>query len=156
MKIFKSSFLAGDRGASTIFCISFLVVILDQAVKYLISRYMGLHQSIPLIPNMLHLTYIRNTGAGFGILKGRNISLIFISIAVISIILFYLKKIIAEKQINIPVALVLGGAVGNLIDRIFIGHVIDFIDFRVWPAFNIADSAITIGAVWLMIYFWKK
>jgi len=117
---------------------------------------MELHQSIPLIKNILHLTYIQNTGAGFGILKGWNLILIFISLIIIGIILYNFDKIIKEKSIHIPVALILGGAFGNLIDRILLGHVIDFIDFRIWPAFNVADSAITIGALWLIVYFWKK
>ncbi|MEA2036925.1 MAG: signal peptidase II, partial [Nanoarchaeota archaeon] len=99
---------------------------------------------------------IQNTGAGFGILKGWNAILIFISLIIIGIILFNFDKITKEKPIYIPVALVLGGAIGNLIDRIFIGHVIDFISFTFWPAFNVADSGITIGAIWLIIYFWKK
>ena len=136
--------------------ISFFVILLDQLTKYLTSRYMQLNQSIPLINKILHLTYIQNTGAGFGILKGWNTLLIFISLIVIGIILFNLDKIIKEKSIYLPIALVLGGAVGNLIDRIFFGYVIDFIDFRIWPAFNVADSAITIGAIWLIFYLWKK
>tara|TARA_Y100000310_G_C20181566_1_gene578387 strand:+ start:230 stop:583 length:354 start_codon:yes stop_codon:yes gene_type:complete len=117
---------------------------------------MALHQSIPLIKNILHLTYIQNTGAGFGILKGSNTILIFTSLIIIGAILFNFKKITKEKSINIPIALILGGAIGNLIDRILVGHVIDFMDFRIWPAFNVADSAITIGALWLIVYFWKK
>jgi len=117
---------------------------------------MTLHQSIPLINNFLHLTYIQNTGAGFGILKGSNTILIFISLIIIGAILYYFNKITKEKSINLPIALILGGAIGNLIDRIFLGHVIDFMDLRIWPAFNVADSAITIGAIWLIIYFWKK
>ena len=136
--------------------ITVFVILLDQLTKYFISKYMLLHQSIPLIKNILHLTYIQNTGAGFGILKNQNTFLIFTSLIIIGIILFYIKQIIKEKQIHIPIALILGGAFGNLIDRIFLGYVIDFIDFRIWPAFNIADSCITIGALWLIIYFWKK
>lgn len=136
--------------------IALLIILLDQLTKYLISKYLNLHQSIYLIKNILHLTYIQNTGAGFGILKNQQIFLIFTSLIIIGAILFCIKQILKEKPIHIPVALILGGAVGNLIDRIFLGHVIDFIDFRIWPAFNIADSCITIGAVWLMFYFWKK
>ena len=139
-----------------IFSISILVVVLDQLSKFFVSKYMVLGQSIPLIKNILHFTYILNTGAGFGILKGWNIILIFVSLIIIGILFFNIDKIIKEKKINIPIALVLGGAVGNLIDRIFLGHVIDFIDFRIWPAFNVADSCITIGAIWLIVYFWKK
>jgi len=131
-----------NKSLPLIFSISIFVILLDQLTKYLISKYMVLHQSIPLINNILHLTYIQNTGAGFGILKSQNTFLIFISLIIIGIILFHIKKIVKEKQIHIPIALILGGAVGNLIDRIFLNHVIDFIDFRIWPAFNAADSAI--------------
>ncbi len=136
--------------------ISILIVILDQLTKFFVSKYMSLGQSIPLIKNILNFTYILNTGGGFGILKGWNVVLIFISLIIIGIILFYMDRIARDKQIHIPTALVLGGAVGNLIDRILLGHVIDFIDFRIWPAFNVADSCITIGAIWLIVYFWRK
>jgi signal peptidase II len=145
-----------NKNTLLIFYIGILIVISDQITKFLITKYMVLHQSIPLIKNILHLTYIQNTGAGFGILKGSNTILIFTSLIIIGAILFNFKKIIKEKPVHIPIALILGGAIGNLIDRILIGHVIDFMDFRIWPAFNVADSAITIGAVWLIVYFWKK
>lgn len=133
-----------------------IVIILDQLTKYIVSKYMQVSQSIPLIKNILHITYIQNTGAGFGILKGWNTILIFVSLIIVGIILFYFDRIIKEEQIHIPIALILGGAIGNIIDRIFLGYVIDFIDFRIWPAFNVADSCVTIGALWLIFYFWKK
>lgn len=145
-----------NKSISFIFSITTLIILLDQLTKYLISKYLNLNQSIPLIKNILHITYLQNTGAGFGMLKGWNTILIFLSLIIIGLILFYFDKITKEKQIFIPIALILGGAIGNLINRIFLGHVIDFIDFRIWPAFNIADSCITIGALWLIIYFWKK
>jgi signal peptidase II len=85
-----------------------------------------------------------------------NPLLIWISLMVIGAILYNYEKIPKENIPQISFALITGGAIGNLISRIFYGYVIDFIDFRVWPAFNIADSAITIGAVMLVIYFWKK
>ena len=136
--------------------ISLLIVVFDQLTKYFVSRYMALSQSVSLIDGILHLTYIQNTGAGFGMLKGWNIVLIFVSLIVIGLMLYYFDRIVKGKAINIPVALVLGGAIGNLVDRVLLGHVIDFIDFRIWPAFNIADSCITIGSMWLIVYFWKK
>ena len=145
-----------SKPISFVFSISLFIILLDQLTKYMVSKYMGLHQSIPLIKGMFHMTYIQNTGAGFGILKGWNTILIFISLVIIGMILFYFDRIVKEKAIHIPIALVLGGAIGNLIDRIFLGHVIDFVDFRIWPSFNVADSCITIGAIWLIIYFWKK
>ncbi|MBU0628473.1 MAG: signal peptidase II [Nanoarchaeota archaeon] len=139
-----------------IFSISFLVILFDQLTKYIISHTFALSESITLIKNLLEITYIRNTGAGFGIFRGANIILIFTSLIIIGIILFYFDKILKEKPSHIPLALILGGAVGNLIDRLFLGHVIDFIYIRFWPAFNVADSCISIGAVWLIIYYWKK
>jgi len=117
---------------------------------------MTLSQSIPIINNVLHMTYILNTGAAFGIFKGMNLLLIWISIIIIGAILYNYDKIPKDTVPQIGFALIIGGAIGNLIDRIFLGHVIDFIDFRIWPAFNIADSAISIGAVLLIIYYWKK
>lgn len=144
------------KGISFILLITLFIILLDQLTKYMISKYMEVYQSIPLIKNVLYITYSQNTGAGFGILKGWNAILIFVSLVIIGVILFYFDRIIKEKQIHVPTALILGGAIGNLIDRILLGYVIDFIDFRVWPAFNIADSCITIGALWLIVYFWRK
>ena len=139
-----------------VFSLAFLVVILDQITKYLVSSYMSLSRSIPIIPKVVYLSYTQNTGAGFGILKGSNTLLIFTSLIIIGIIFFYFDKFLEEKLTYIPIALIIGGAIGNLIDRIFLGHVVDFIYIRFWPAFNVADSCISIGAVWLIIYYWKK
>jgi signal peptidase II len=122
-----------------------IVVVVDQLMKLLITK-----QIIPL-------KFTTNTGAGFSILQGWNIVLIWIGIAVIGTILLYYFKIAEEKPIaNISSALVLGGTIGNLIDRISLGHVIDFIDLKIWPSFNIADSAITIGALLLIYYLIKE
>ncbi|MFH2028276.1 MAG: signal peptidase II [Nanoarchaeota archaeon] len=136
--------------------ISIIILSLDQIVKYIIDKSMSLGQSIPLIPNILHLTYIHNTGAGFGILRDMNSLLIWISLIIIGAILYNYDKIPKENIPQAATALIIGGAAGNLISRIFQGYVIDFIDFRVWPSFNVADSAITIGAIILVIYLWKK
>lgn len=135
---------------------SLIIILLDQLTKVITVKTMSISQSIPLIKNILHLTYVTNTGAGFGIFKNMNSVLIWITIVVIGAIFYYYDKIPKEKFPQISMGLILGGAFGNLIDRIFIGHVIDFIDFRIWPVFNVADSAITIGVIVLVIYFWKK
>jgi signal peptidase II len=140
---------------SKIFLVAVLIILLDQASKYFIKK-MPLHSSIAVINNLLYITYIQNTGAGFGLFRGTNLILIFVSLIIIGIILFYFDRIVKDPKTHLPAALILGGAVGNLIDRIFLGHVVDFIDFRIWPAFNIADSSITIAVLWLCIYFWKK
>src|SRR3989344_3195921 len=120
---------------------SFLIVLFDQIIKLLI-----INKTIPL-------NYIQNTGAGFGLFKDSANILIFVSIIAIGLILYYYKKI-PENSVSVQIAagLILGGAIGNLIDRIRLGSVIDFIDLKFWPSFNIADSAITIGAVIIIIY----
>lgn len=134
-----------------IFVIVFLVLFLDQLAKLLASRYIFLNHTIPLINNIFHLTLIHNKGAAFGIFK--NQTLLFIVISIITIILIYRKlKTKTGSRFGIlgfSLTLILAGALGNLIDRIFLGYVVDFLDFRIWPVFNIADSAISIGTVLL-------
>jgi signal peptidase II len=124
----------------------FLVIFLDQVTKYLIIKYLGSFDSIEIFP-FLHIVSVRNTGAAFGILRDMNNSF-FISISLIAIIfVIYLLKKNAYHFVGL--SLILGGAAGNLIDRLLYGKVVDFIDFSIgtfhWPAFNIADSSLTIG-----------
>ncbi len=134
-----------------IFSISLFIILLDQLTKYLVTKHIELSQSIAIINDVFYLTYVKNTGAGFGILEGWNTPLIFISLIVFGIILFYIDKLVKEKSMHIPIALILGGVIGNLLNRIFLGYIVDFIDFMIWPAFNVADSCITIGILWLCI-----
>ena len=140
-----------------IFSIAFLIILIDQISKFIIRNSMHLSQSIPVIKNIFHITYIHNFGAGFGILQQQKLFLILISAIVVCIILFYSKKIGKKERLLQSIAgIVLGGTIGNLIDRIIYGYVIDFLDFRIWPIFNIADSAVTIGVIFLIFYYWKK
>jgi signal peptidase II len=138
-----------------IMIITCFIVILDQLTKFFISRNLTLHQSLPLIKNIFHLTLIHNTGAVFGILKGHNFIFIILSSVIIILIIYYSYKTNDFNE-EILLVLILGGAVGNLIDRLVFGYVIDFIDFRIWPSFNIADSAISLGVILLIIYYLKK
>jgi signal peptidase II len=138
--------------------LSVLVIILDQASKLTVEGLMQLYQSIPLLP-YFNLTYVHNTGAAFSFLSeaGGWQRWFFAGLAVfisLTIMVWLAKLKQHETLLAVALALVLGGAVGNLIDRLAYGYVIDFIDVYYqnwhWPAFNIADSAITIGVV-LMI-----
>jgi len=141
----------------TIFSIAIIVVLVDQITKFLIKINFELNQTLPIIKSIFHLTYIQNTGAGFGILKSQTLILIFISLIVIGVILYYINSIKEkEKLLQILVGFVLGGTIGNLIDRISYGFVIDFLDFQIWPIFNFADSFVTIGVIWLIVYLWEK
>ena len=134
-----------------------VIVALDQATKAIVDRTMPLYHSIPIIENFFNLTYIRNTGAAFGILARtgdlfRRTFLIGFSIAAIGFIILMLRRLPQdEKILTAALGFILGGAIGNLIDRLLYGEVIDFLDFYWsryhWPAFNVADSFITIGVV---------
>ncbi|HET7909766.1 MAG TPA: signal peptidase II [Nitrospira sp.] len=143
--------------------IALTVIILDQATKYWITQSMRLHESIPVVPNLFSFTYIRNPGAAFGLLAGSSnafrtvffgITSLF-ALALLGTILVRLPEKDWVGQISI--AGILGGAIGNLIDRLRFGEVIDFLDVYLesyhWPAFNVADSAISIGVVCLIIHF---
>ena len=142
---------------SLLFLISIIIIFIDQITKFLINTSLQLKQSSALIKNFFHLTYIHNFGAGFGILQQQKWSLVFISIVVIGVIFYYFDRI-KEKEIllQVLVGFTLGGTIGNLIDRIVYGFGIDFLDFRIWPIFNFADSFVTIGIIGLIIYLWKK
>ncbi len=135
--------------------IAIAVLLLDQFTKFLAAR-LNLGESVPLIQNILHLTLVHNRGAGFGILQGQRIFFIAFSLVVLGALIIRWKKIPEDIKAAIPLGLIIGGILGNLIDRIYLGYVIDFIDLRVWPVFNIADSAISIAAIWLIFYLWKK
>ena len=150
-------FLTKNKKLFIIFSSAFLVVFIDQLTKLIIKNTLALNQNMPIIKNIFHLTYITNTGSVFGILKGWQLPIIFFSIVVIGFIFYYLDKIEEkEKLLQIFVGFILGATIGNLIDRLIFGHVIDFFDFRVWPVFNVADSFITVSVIFLIIYFWKK
>ena len=140
-----------------IFSVALLIVFLDQLTKFLIKQNLQLSQSIPIISNVFHLTYITNTGSAFGLFKGLNVFFIVFLIIVIGFIIHFIKKIREnEKLLQFSIGLLLGGTIGNLLDRVLLGYVVDFIDFRIWPVFNIADSAVTIGVILLIILLWKK
>ena len=129
-----------------------IIIVLDQLTKLIIKTSMAVSQSIPVIRNIFHITYIQNTGAGFGILKGQQTALIFFTLLVIGVIFYNYDKIPKDWLGNSSIALILAGAFGNLIDRVSLRYVVDFLDFRIWPAFNIADSALTVGVIGFIIY----
>lgn len=129
-----------------LFVLPLAVVILDQFSKYIVVENMALGESIPIIEEVFHLTYILNPGAAFGMLAHNRLFFIAIAVVVIGIIIWAHREILASPwEVKAGCGLFLGGAIGNLIDRARQGLVIDFFDFRIWPVFNIADIAICIG-----------
>lgn len=144
--------------------LSALIIVIDQLTKKLVDDSMQLYQTIDLIPHV-QLTYMRNQGAAFSFLSGgggwQRWLFITLAIAASGFIYTWLKQLKrTQKQEAVAWALILGGALGNLIDRVAFGYVIDFMDIYYgeyhWPAFNVADSAITLGVVTLLIDARKK
>ncbi len=137
----------------------FLVLLIDQVSKAAISSKLSLGQSVPIIKNILHITFVKNTGAAFGIFK--NSAYFFIAVSLIAVVMIgaILVKAIRKGKFldnflcNFGLILIMSGALGNLIDRVSLRYVIDFIDVRIWPVFNIADSSITIGTALIIISF---
>ena len=138
------------------------IVLVDQATKAIVDHWMPLHHSIPIIDGFFNLTYIRNTGAAFGMFSGahevfRLPFLIGVSLLASGFIVVMLKRLRDDATgLITALAFILAGAIGNLIDRVFYGEVIDFLDVYWaqyhWPAFNIADSFITIGVAITLFY----
>jgi signal peptidase II len=140
--------------------VSGIVLVLDQVTKVLVDRVMPLYHTVVIIPNFAALTYLRNTGAAFGVLAGepsvyRIGFFVVVSIVALGCIFYLLRLTRPEKKLTlISLSLILGGAVGNMVDRLRLGEVIDFILIHYydlhWPAFNVADSAISVGVVLLI------
>ncbi|MCM8789677.1 MAG: signal peptidase II [Candidatus Omnitrophica bacterium] len=138
--------MPGKKGKKITFIVLF-VLALDRLTKILVSSILSLNQSAAVIKGIFHITLVHNKGAAFGILKNQLLLLITTSLIAIFLIFKDFKKNKRDRTYNISLSLILGGALGNLIDRVVFGYVIDFLDFRVWPVFNVADSAITIGVI---------
>jgi len=124
-----------------------LAFCVDRAAKVWAQSSLAPKGSIAVLP-FFHLTYLENTGAAWGILRGNNVILIGVSVALLAGLL-YLRRVWPRENLwsHYGLALVAGGALGNLYDRIALGCVVDFLDFLVWPVFNVADSCISVGAV---------
>jgi len=123
------------------------VILLDQTTKFLALRFLQLHTPVPLIKNFLNLTLVHNRGAAFGLLQNQLLLFVLISLFAVGLIIYSLKSKANSIILKLSLSLILGGAIGNLIDRLRFGFVVDFLDLRVWPVFNIADSVITLAAV---------
>lgn len=136
------------------FGVALIILVMDQITKYLFSAY-GYSGDFSIFK--LQLT--KNFGIGFGLLNFPMARwfLVILTVLIITAIVYYYCRDRSNNFLFIfPLSLILGGALGNLIDRIMYGFVIDFIDFGFWPSFNIADSAVTIGIILLIIYFYKN
>lgn len=130
-----------------------LVIALDQVTKYYIEENMLLFESQPVIENIFYLTLLRNTGGAFGLFRDHIQILIALTLIMFLVLLLNFRRIPkATLWQRIALGLFLGGALSNFLDRVFRGYVVDFLNFQIWPVFNVADSAITVGVVIYCIY----
>jgi signal peptidase II len=150
--------------------VALAIILLDAWTKWLVSTHIDIHDSIPLIPNLFQLVHVRNTGAAFGIganAQSRIVPLLLNigAIGVFFVVVAYaFRSAVSDRLLQSGLHLILGGAIGNLIDRFRLGYVVDFLDVYVnwggqphhWPAFNVADSAICIGIGLLFLDMRKK
>lgn len=140
--------------------IAALIIAADQASKFWITSSLFYGQSTPVLGDWFAFTLVKNDGIAMGMFQGQNtLLLVIVGLILLSALVWARKVPWALREVNIIGALILGGAIGNLIDRVRVGHVIDFIDvtlfsFR-WWTFNLADSAISIAVVWLLIRSWS-
>lgn len=136
-----------------------ITLFLDQISKALVDSILEIEESIKIVGNFFYITYINNYGAAWSILNNKNVFLIILSIASLIIIYRFMYIFESNKRNNIAFGLILAGIVGNLIDRWLFGYVRDYIDFKIfsydYPIFNIADMAVVIGVILLIIAIFK-
>ncbi|MDW7981948.1 MAG: signal peptidase II [Thermomicrobium sp.] len=144
----------GARGWGIVAAVATVVLLIDQLSKLLVVRFLGPTgpiEEVVLIPGVLRLFYVENTGAAFGLFQGRNPVLATVALLVVVALAVWFRAVVSWWPGALALGLQLGGAVGNLVDRFRRGFVVDFIDFSFWPTFNVADSAITIGVLLLVV-----
>lgn len=132
---------------------------LDQLTKLLAVRYLEPIGSYPLWQNVLHLTFVKNEGAAFGMLSNhRWVFMVFSTIAIVGLSVYLFRFCKENKWVKVALAMIIGGGIGNMIDRIALGYVVDFVDFTLihFAVFNVADSFVSVGAVMLAIWFLRS
>lgn len=142
----------GGRVPALFYALAAAVLVADQAAKLAVVTYLQPHHPVTVIPGYLDLTYLTNTGGAFGVMPWATSALVLVACLVIIGLLVYGRRLAqAGRVVEAAAALILGGALGNLIDRVRLGHVVDFLDVHFWPVFNVADIGITLGAILLVL-----
>ncbi len=149
-------FVKGQRNKLVFsFACTASIILIDQLSKLFILRFLKPHESLPVVKNIFHITLVLNTGIAFGLFKNQVLFYLILPIAAIIWLLLTLFSPQNYQEENglyfFALSLILSGAIGNLIDRLRLGCVVDFLDFRIWPVFNLADSAITIGVAIIIL-----
>lgn len=137
------------------FVTTLLLILLDQASKWWIQWKLIPGQSVPIVPGVLHLTLSFNSGIAFGLFPQFGGLFLWLSLAIVTVVLVYYLRLRAPSAWTTVIAsLLTGGALGNVLDRVRLGHVVDFIDFRVFPVFNLADTAVTCATILWIVKHW--
>ena len=151
------------RNLIPLICVAIPVFIIDWVTKWLVQNYITqVTEVIPIIPGFFNLRHDRNTGAAFGILAGHRFWLILITIVALIFIFTYYLRFRDSRWMQLSLGFLLGGALGNFIDRLYLGEVIDFLQFGIaseglfWPTFNVADISVCIGAGMLIVYLFRN
>ncbi len=146
--------------------LSLLVILADALTKWTVATHIDLHEAVPVVPNLFQLVHVRNTGAAFGIGANTDSQIVPLLLnagallVFLVVVVYAFRAAVTDHLLQVGLHLILGGAIGNLIDRFRFGYVVDFLDFSLrdhhWPAFNVADSAICIGIVLLFLDMRRK
>jgi signal peptidase II len=138
------------------FAVTWLIILLDQASKWWIQWKLIPGQSVPVVPGVLHFTLSFNSGIAFGLFPQFGGLFLWLSLAIVVVVTVYYLSIPAPSASTTAIAsLLAGGALGNVLDRLRLGHVVDFIDFRVFPVFNLADTAVTCATILWLVKHWR-
>ncbi|PIS31811.1 signal peptidase II [Candidatus Saganbacteria bacterium CG08_land_8_20_14_0_20_45_16] len=139
------------------YLLALVILVFDQIFKYLVYHLMYFGQSVPLYSNFLKLTYVRNTGAAFSLFVGFSSYLIVVGVIVVLAVIYFHHRLSPRNYwMQVALAFVLGGSLGNLLDRIFRFYVIDYIDITIWPVFNFADIIINVGVIMIVLKLFEK
>ena len=138
-------------------CLSFSIVLLDQLTKHLVEANISYGHAVPVLAGFFDISHVHNTGAAWGMLQGLNHWLVALSFIMVAMLIIFRRHFITDSRLSkVAAGMIIGGIIGNLLDRLRNGHVVDFLDFHwgehAFPAFNVADSAICIGVAIYMIF----
>jgi signal peptidase II len=138
---------------SVIYVIAALVYVTDQYIKWIVKTQMGLNEAIPVLPHVLYIDYIRNPGAAWGILDHARWLLVLVALAVVAAAIYFHRRYKPGWWLTVALGLLLGGALGNMTDRILTGTVVDYIYFKIinFPVFNFADMSIDTGVIMILL-----
>ncbi len=146
--------LSLERNLSLII-ITLAIVAVDRITKFYVEEYLDLGERVPVLGNFFVITRVNNSGAAFGLLQGFNIVFVLAALIVMGLLIYFYRDIIQDTLLTIASSLVLGGTIGNMLDRLYFGYVVDYLDFAYWPTFNISDMFLTVGVALLAFYLWK-